>query len=270
MERNGLVPKGLASDKEFQRSSHFRAHSRHPENYTTDTTINSTSEDFYVLDKVEWIKYDSLVPLESLQKIPVYNERAKNLDGGNVFKFTYPNWRRDPAPTFESRYGNTISSITPSTINYDTGTITLNSDVLSGTEIFADYQFKFFSHDTVIASVDDAVNWMNMYGRLSYTPTNYPDFWYPTIKSYVVCDLIENIQSSILFREKRLIFSEEGVTDILRSLYESNKEQMEIGAKKARLPSDFRPRVMTGGDVMLPYRVTSNSYFVYSASYIHR
>lgn len=238
-----------------------------------DPTTYAVSNEFYALSKREFMKYDSTVPLRFLQSIPVYEERSRNLDGGTIFPFTYPNWLRDPVPTATKRLGDTITALavtTDFTVNYDTGKLTLVNSVTAGTEIFGSYKFKYFSSDVILSSLDDATQWLNSYARKDYNSENFPDFWNPYVKAYVVNDLIESVWSSLLFREQKLIFAEEGTVEALQAIYTANATMLTEAQKRARRPSDFTPRVVTGGDVISPFRNLANSYFIYSATGIHR
>jgi hypothetical protein len=239
--------------------------------YLTDSpSVKATSASFYVLDKRMYTKYDAVQPLLPLQRIPVYNERSRNLDGGLEFPFTYGNWNGSPVPTFYSRVGDTIADVEPASINYDSGLVTTATSMTAGSELFGDYTFRFFTDDQILSSLDDAVQWMNAFARKEYTTSNFPDFWNPFVKAYIVNDLIEAVWSSLLFREKRLIFADDDVTSNLQSIFQANSTMLEDAKKRARKPGDFTPRVLTGGDVVFPFRNTSGAYWIYSAAGVHR
>ena len=230
-------------------------------------TPQPTSTDLVVLDVVGGMTHELVVSLGPVMAIPVYAEVSK--DSGvselnSVFDFTWDNWQTNYTPVVFSLSSNSEELKqygSDYTVDYRSGKVIMAQPVPGHVEIEASYVFGYFSRQELLTFMTLAMNDVNYVPPYTgFTLRNFPPYWRSIIISGAVIRCLEQIFMAPIFRERRLIFSDEDLNSALSNYYERVKNAFENALGKKNRWSLVAPRGISGHDVIAPPRVSAHNF----------
>lgn len=224
--------------------------------YSTDTS------DIIILDNMQVLISYLEDALGDIQVIPVYDEVSKDTttSGATLMNFTYRNWR-DDYPILVFQDGDII---TPSSYNYNDGSVRLSAANDGIKEISASYVFKFFEDFTMESFLNRAVADINMLSPVThYTLSSFPDYWINVVMMQATLLALDAVFASVIFREKQLIFATKDIVTSLNAYYSRLQTTLAVDKTKVKKIHDTQPSAITGFDVLAPPRVTGHNFLNY-------
>lgn len=171
-----------------------------------------------------------------VQTIPVYNELARSNRSRTTFQLTWPRWNLG---NHIIRLNQEYLDSTDYTLNLDTGTITFPSALDSSDQVWATYNFKWFTNLQLLGFVSDAVSQINLEPPAStYTIDNYPDTWNGVVMMGASKNAIKSILMSLTLQEPSTVFGGRDNPDrlkeaieLLKTLKENNEKEFTADKK---------------------------------------
>lgn len=234
-------------------------------NSNTYVLPSNNSEDFVFLDRRGAVIHEVVVSLGPIMAIPVYAEVSK--DSSTVprrdFDFTWDNWQTNFKPVvFElSSDSELLRQDQDYAVDYKSGKVIFNENIPPYKEIEASYVFGYFSAQEIMSFCNIAINDINYIPPYThFSINNFPDYWRSIVVTGAVLRCLEQVFMAPIFRERRLIFSDEDLNGALSSYYERLRSNFEAALQKKNRWSLVSPRGITGHDVIAPPRVSAHNF----------
>jgi len=226
----------------------------------------SADSDLVALDIVSAVLHELVVSLGPVMAIPVYAEVSKDcgVSTRRDFDFTWDNWQTNYKPVVFTLSGSEEALKTfgtDYTVDYKNGKVLMNSDVPRHVEIEASYVFGYFSNQELLSFLNMSMNDINYIPPYTnFSIRNFPDYWRSIVISGALVRCLEQLFMAPIFRERRLIFSDEDMNGALINYYERVKQAFEAALTKKNRWSLTTPRGVTGHDVIAPPRISAHNF----------
>lgn len=216
--------------------------------------VEAHSADFLLMNRAEGLVGDFEDSLSELQEIPVYNLYPQEVAAGTTFHWEIRNWNKTPAPVI--RQNGTV--VTPSTIDYDDGSVVLSGATTAGDDVELEYaNFRFFDKDKLGSLLDMTIEDFNIFGpSTAYTRYDLPNTARGVVMYGARARALDEVCMSTIFFDRKLIFADEQV----RTFVASESARMAT-AFLAWLPHS-KKRSLAGGRAIM-----SHDKFDFPASY---
>jgi hypothetical protein len=200
-------------------------------------------------DRVNAIVDNMLTPrLMTFRQIMIYDEEARNVSA-RTWKLTYPAWNT----AFTPQVMLNGQVVTPASIDYIMGSVTMTSDMVDGDIVLVTYCFDWFSigilQGLIIQSIDIINNSGTDHAPTNYNITNAPSNWDGVIADIVFAMCMEKLLVDYEMWYGRIIFAigannlEEGGGDItgqLETLKSNAEERANIALNNNRFKIGFQ------------------------------
>lgn len=223
--------------------------------------------DLVALDKLTGMVHELVISLGPIMAIPVYAEVSKDSgvsSSNTTFDFTWDNWQSNYTPvvfTLSSDSESLKTYGTDYTVDFRNGKVIMNQPVPGHVEVEASYVFGYFSNQELLTFMNLAMNDVNYIPPYtSFTLRNFPPYWRSIIISGAVLRCLEQVFMAPIFRERRLIFSDEDLSAALSNYYDRVKSAFELALTKKNRWSLVAPRGVSGHDVIAPPRVSAHNF----------
>ena len=224
---------------------------------TVGSAVTGVSEDFIILNAEDFLIFELEQNLSEFQTIPIRDIISPNRGGGTSYDFDpqLVPWNDSLIPTFRK---NQTSDLSPSAVNYNTGTITLASSLVAGDEVMLKLGlFKFFAKTKLQVFVMQTVTELNLQKQYTeYSTTSWPDYWQGPIVVGAKVRALQDVILSMLFQDRRLIFGDEMARGVVQTELVSLINLYNTMLAQSKKRSMVTGGVVTSHEVVSPVRVT--------------
>jgi len=262
-------PTNLTSDKSGQSMAYWNCgpfpYGVEQKYYARATwgAVTGYSRDFSVLNTDELLLYELDMVLADLQRIPVRNELALDVDEGTSYHFT-SHLLRDDAPIRFRANSTSLGTSDISTIDYDNGILTLAQSHVAGTAVELESGFrKLFSNDQLYNFLELALSDANMIlPQTAYAIDAAPGLWRSFIVQGGQVAALNTTLTNSSLQEQIAIFG--GVQAIVQLQGVAASVQARVDSLKPTLKKRFTTGlVVTSHDTGFPPRVTAATFSNY-------
>jgi hypothetical protein len=197
----------------------------------TVTVVESVTAPTFYTNRVIAFRDALEYHLSCAQSIPVYYEQAKPSRDRVKFEFSFNDWNQSPGVRIY-RNGSIMNS--GFDVDYFTGSVDFEDNLVDQDVVNADYNFRWFSDDDLNRFLGNAVQTVNAYPPNSgYYMENIPDRFIPVVLYGAAKDALRQLMMCLQFQQPAQIFGgmEEasrafGNMETLKKNYEGDWEKL--------------------------------------------
>jgi hypothetical protein len=165
------------------------------------------------------------------QNIPVYYEQAKTTIDNKTYRLSFSNWNQSPGCKI---YRNMNKLLTDGfEVDYFNGQIVFDQELSDFDSINVDYNFRWFSDETLYLYLINAINTFNSYPPMgNYNINNVPTRYIPFVQKQAAVDAIRQMMLCLQFQEPQKVFGGAEQADKVFSNLETIKRNYEEEIKE--------------------------------------
>jgi hypothetical protein len=173
------------------------------------------------------------------QAIPVYFEQAKPSRDNTTFKFSFENWNQSSGVKI---YRNETVINADAEVNYFTGSVTFDTQLLPQETVNADYNFQWFSEEELDRFLVNALQTVNTFPPHSgYTLDDVPNRYIPAVLYGAAKDALRNLMMCLNFQQPAQVFGGTEHAEKAFANFETLKKNYESDWEKLLEQKKFGP-----------------------------
>jgi len=138
------------------------------------------------------------------QSIPIYFEQARPSRDNTTFQFSFPNWNQSPGVKIY-RNENIVNEGVE--VDYFTGSVTFDNELLPQETVNADYNFKWFDEESLTRFLVNALQTVNSFAPHSgFNLDDVPDRYVPVVLYGAAKDALRQLMMCVNFQQPAQIF----------------------------------------------------------------
>ena len=212
---------------------------------------NATNTNYYS-GQILLMRHSLELMIGCAQHIPVYFQQAQPSRDRQTFRWTKPQWNQTPGARI---YRNKQLVTSGYEINFFRGQVKFDSPLTEFDNVFADYNFRWFSDEQLDRFLSNGTQRLNIYPpHTRYAVANIPEKYIVTVLYGAAVDAIRTLMMCINFQEPAQFFGGNdnaskvfGQLDQLKKNYEDSlKDMLEqkklfpyVGLTKAVVAPEF-------------------------------